>query len=149
MTTRRLRVEGTATAIAPVDAVWALVADANRYATWGPWDQTGYEPTGIGPSEVGSVQVLRTAQRRFGRRTTTTERILEVEDRSRLAYTVVKGIPVRNYRGEIVLTADGATTRIVWTATFDRTFAGRLVHKALAGFFPDLVTRLAAAASPS
>lgn len=147
MASARLRVEATATSSAPVDAVWALVADANTYATWGPWDRTGYEPTSLGPSQVGSVQVLRTAQRRFGRRTTTTERIVEVEGRSRLAYTVVKGIPVRHYRGEIVLAADGTGTQIVWTATFDRTLLGRLVHRELAGFFPDLVARLAAAAS--
>ncbi len=62
------------TTLAEVGTVWALVADANTYAQWGPWNDGGYDPPAKGPSRPGSVQWFR-----FGRRTTSVEKILEVD----------------------------------------------------------------------
>jgi hypothetical protein len=42
---------------------------------------------------------------------TSVEQILETEAGRRLAYTVVGGIPVRNYRAEVTLTPDDGGTR--------------------------------------
>jgi hypothetical protein len=58
----------------------------------------------------------------------------------------VKGIPVRNYRAEVTLTPDGAGTRIRWSADWDRTLGGRMVHRRLRSIYPDVVARLIAAA---
>jgi hypothetical protein len=38
-----LRVEAEGTTLAEVATVWALVADANTYAQWGPWNDSGYD----------------------------------------------------------------------------------------------------------
>jgi len=61
-------------------------------------------------------------------------------------YTVVRGIPVRNYRAEVTLSPVGEGTHIRWTASWDRTLPGRVVHRTLRGLYPDIVGRLIAAA---
>lgn len=138
---RRLAVHATGTTRAPRARVWELVADANRYADWGPWRSGGYDPPAPGPSTPGMRPVFRLG------RTTSHERILEVDQGSRVVYTVERGIPVRDYRAEIVLTdtADGGT-RISWSATWERTLLGRVVHRKLTAFYPDMVAMLVRAA---
>jgi uncharacterized protein YndB with AHSA1/START domain len=122
-----LQVEAEGTTLAEMDTVWALVVDANSYAQWGPWKDGGYDPPAKGPSRPGSVQWFR-----FGRRTTSVERILEVTPPQRIVYTVERGIPVKNYRAEIRLTPNGPSgTSIRWTATWDSTLMGRLVRRKL------------------
>ena len=143
----QLHVEAEATAKAPPQAVWALVSDATRYPSWGPWSNGRYEKDGeTTPHGVGAVQVLRSAQRYLGRHTTSVERILEAEEDRRLAYTVIRGIPVRNYRGEVTLTPAADGTRITWTATWDNTMLGRVAWRGLRTFFPEMMTSLVAAA---
>ena len=136
----RLHVEAEGTTRAGPEAVWPLVADVTRYPEWGPWDEGGYDRPGDG-SEHGSGAVRRL---RYGR-TTTVEQVLDVEDGRRIAYTVLKGIPVRNYRGEVVLTPTGEGTRVNWSATWDGTLLGRIVHRRLRTFFPGVVADLVAA----
>ncbi len=137
----RLQVEAEETTRAAPDLVWALVADATRYSEWGPWDESGYERPGDSSEHgVGAVRRIRY------RRTTTLERVVEVEEGRRLAYTVVKGIPVRNYRAEVVLTPTAGGTRVRWSAAWDGTLLGRVVHSRLRAFFPGVVSDLAAAA---
>ena len=82
---------------------------------------------------------------RYGR-TTTVEKVLEADPARRLVYTVVKGIPVRNYRAEVTLPPEGEGTRIRWSASWDRTLPGRIVHRKLRTMYPDIVGRLIAAA---
>jgi uncharacterized protein YndB with AHSA1/START domain len=137
----RLHVEADGTADASVENVWALVADANTYAAWGPWDEGGYESAGTdGAQGVGAVRWFRAG------RTRTVEKILEMEEPRRLVYTVMKGVPVRNYRAEVTLTATASGTQVTWTATWDKTLGGRLVHRALAKFYPEMMVGLVSAA---
>jgi hypothetical protein len=74
------------------------------------------------------------------------ERILEIEPAHRLVYTVVRGVPVRNYRAEVVLDPLDSGTAIRWIATWDRTILGRIVHRRLATFYPEMVNQLVASA---
>jgi hypothetical protein len=85
---------------------------------------------------------------RYGR-TTTAEKVLASERPRRLVYTVMKGIPVRNYRAEVTLIPQGEGTHIRWAASWDRTFPGRIVHRRLRSIYPDVVGRLIAAAERS
>ena len=137
----RLHVEAEGTTSAAVEAVWAVVSDANTYPKWGPWNDGGYDPPGKGPSQSGAVQWFR-----FGRRTTSIERILEVDAPSRIVYTVIRGIPVKNYRAEVTLApqATGGTS-IRWAATWDRTLMGRLVHRKLQVVYRQVMVALVAA----
>ena len=87
------------------------------------------------------------SSRRYGLRyPVSVEKILDAEQGQQLAYTVIAGIPVRNYRGEITLEPAAGGTRIRWAASWDRTLAGRLVHRSLRKLYPQIVARLAAEA---
>ena len=134
-----LHVEAEGVAQAAPQVVWELVADADRYRQWGPWSASGYHSPGD-QDGVGAIRWFR-----YGR-TTTVEKVLESEPGRRLVYTVVKGIPVRNYRAEVTLTPQGQGTHIRWSATWDRTLAGRIVHRQLRSIYPGIVSDLIAAA---
>ncbi len=143
----QLHVEAESTTKASPETVWALVSDATRYPSWGPWSDGRYEKNGDAtPHGVGAVQALRSAQRYMGRYTTSVERIVEVEEGRRLAYMVIRGMPVRNYRGEVTLTPAGDGTHIRWTADWDNTMLGRVAWRGLRTFFPEMMTGLVAAA---
>jgi uncharacterized protein YndB with AHSA1/START domain len=137
----QLRVEAEGVAQAPPEVVWKLVANADRYSEWGPWSASGYEDLGAqAPDSAGVIRWMR-----YGR-TTTVEKVLESERARRLVYTVVKGIPVRNYRAEVTLSPQGDGTHIRWSASWDRTLPGRVVHHTLRSLYPRVVSLLVAAA---
>jgi hypothetical protein len=92
------------------------------------------------------VYWLRSSHRYGLRRPVSVEKILDIDEGRRLAYTVIGGIPVRNYRAEITLTPVRDGTRIRWTASWDKTVAGRLVHRSLRRLYPEVVASLASAA---
>jgi Polyketide cyclase / dehydrase and lipid transport len=143
----QLHVEAEATAKASPGAVWALVSDVTRYPSWGPWSDGHYEKAGDeSPPGVGAVQVLRSAQRYLGRHTTSVETILEFEEDRHLAYTVIGGIPVRNYRADVTLSPSAEGTHIRWAATWDNTFSGRMAWRGLRTFYPEMMAGLVAAA---
>ncbi len=147
----RLQIEAEGTTRAGPDAVWPLVADATRYAEWGPWDASGYEPSaggsgGSGHGADGPGHGVGAVRRIRFRRTTTIERVLEVDEGRRIVYTVVRGIPVRNYRGEVVLTPTPEGTHVRWSGTGDRTLLARVVFRKLRSLFPEIVADLVAAA---
>jgi len=63
-----------------------------------------------------------------------------------LAYTVIGGIPVRNYRAEVTLAPAGDGTHIRWAGSLDATARGRLVWRGLRTLYPQIVEALATAA---
>ena len=69
--------------------------------------------------------VLAGSSRRYGlRRPSSVEKFLDAEEGRRLVYTVIGGIPVRNYRAEVTL-APVWRDPIRWAAAWDRDPAGR------------------------
>jgi hypothetical protein len=46
------------------------------------------------------------------------EEIVAYDPPHHLAYTILSGLPVRDYRADVRLEPDGAGTRIVWGGTF-------------------------------
>jgi hypothetical protein len=137
----RLTVEAQAETTATPQTVWALVKDANTYSDWGPWSASGDKNPGERPSgDVGTVRWLGY------QRTTTVEQVTDVEPGRRMAYTVLRGIPVRNYHAQVTLTPTATGTHIEWVAEWDRTLAGRIVHRKLRALYPVIVACLVAAA---
>jgi uncharacterized protein YndB with AHSA1/START domain len=134
-----LHVEAEGVAQAAPEVVWELAANADCYPQWGPWSASGYHSRGD-QDGVGAIRWFR-----YGR-TTTVEKVLESEPGRRLVYTVVKGLPVRNYRAEVTLRPEGQGTHVRWSATWDRTLGGRIVHRRLRALYPDIVRDLIAAA---
>jgi hypothetical protein len=97
-------------------------------------------------ASLAPAWTMAAAQRYMGRHTTSVEKILEFEEDRRLAYTVIGGIPVRNYRAEVTLTPAADGTRIRWAATWDDTFLGRMAWRGLRTFYPEMMAGLVAAA---
>ena len=65
---------------------------------------------------------------------------------SKIVYTVVRGVPVKNYRAEVTLTPNlPHGTSIRWAATWDKTLMGRLVHRKLQAVYRQVVDALVAA----
>jgi len=143
----QLHVEADGTARAEPATVWALISDATRYPEWGPWSAAEYKrPGGASPHGAGAVYWLRSSRRAYLRHVTTVEEILETQEGRHLAYTVIGGIPVRNYRADVTLTPVADGTRIRWAATWDDTLAGRIVHRGLQTFYPQMLADLVTAA---
>jgi len=143
----QLHVEADGTARAEPATVWALISDATSYPVWGPWSAAEYErPGDASPRGAGAVYWLRSSRRAYLRYVTTLEKILETDEERHLAYAVIGGIPVRNYRADITLTPTAAGTHIRWAATWDDTPRGRIVHRGLRTFYPQMLAELVAAA---
>jgi uncharacterized protein YndB with AHSA1/START domain len=143
----RLEVSAERIARATPEKVWALVSDATRYPEWGPWRAAEYRrPGDASPRGPGAVQWLQSSHRYLLRYPVSIEKILEVDEGRFLAYTVVGGIPVRNYRGEVTLTPADGGTHIRWVGNLDATTRGRLVWRGLRTLYPQIVDALAAAA---
>jgi uncharacterized protein YndB with AHSA1/START domain len=136
-----LRVEAEGTARAAAAAVWQLVSDAASYPQWGPWSDAGYTRHGD-PALDGSGAIRWF---RYGR-TTTVEKVLTAEAGRRLRYTVIGGVPVRNYLAEVTLSPVTDGTHIRWSARWDRTIGGRIVHRTLSRFYPRMMRCLIEAA---
>jgi uncharacterized protein YndB with AHSA1/START domain len=134
---KRLHVEARSHTTASPEVLWGLLEDSEGYSRWGPWSETAYESKGdVEGGGVGAVRRLRTG------RTTLYERIEEVDPPRRMVYTVIKGLPVRNYRSEVIVTPVEGGAEVRWYADWDRTWLGRLVHRRLAAAYPQIVQSL-------
>jgi hypothetical protein len=139
----RYHIAATSVAAAPVDVVWARVADITTWSQWGQWDETTRVREGVpAPDGVGALRRYRRGRRVH------TEEVVAFEAPHRLAYEVREGLPVRGYHAEVVLEPVGGGTRITWTADFDGTnpVGGWAVHQVLERFFPVTARALARAA---
>jgi hypothetical protein len=114
------------------------------WSDWGEWQTTEYERQGDPPPHgVGAI-------RRFKRGPVVTrEEVVLFEPQSRFAYTLLSGIPVRDYRADVTLTDSGdGGTNIHWESKFDVKIPGTafvfrpLVRRVIG----DVARQLAAAA---
>ena len=116
----RASYEVTARSAAPVERVFALLADSSRWHEWaGPmvlrswWEREGDPP----PGGIGAI-------RRLGMRgASSREEIVGYEPPRHLAYVWHTRI-VRDYRADVRLEPDGTGTRIVWGGSFTPTLVG-------------------------
>jgi hypothetical protein len=133
-------IEAVATTSGSRDAVWALLADASAWASWGSWSHVEVE--GGGAQGPGAVRVL--VRRPFRTR----ERITEWAPGKRFGYEVIGGLRVRGYRATVTLDdAPHGGTTIRWRSTYD--YAGPLTALMLRLAVRDSCKRLAKAASAS
>jgi uncharacterized protein YndB with AHSA1/START domain len=147
---RKVEAAAEQTAHVPPEVVWSLLSDVMVYPQWGPWRKAGYRSEGDAAAHgKGAVYWLEGSKRYGFRYPVSVEEILDVEPGKRLAYTVLRGIPVRNYRAEVTLTPSPDGTLIRWGASWDRTIMGRLVYPSLRNLYPVIVAGLAKAAEAS
>ncbi|SDC73140.1 SRPBCC family protein [Actinokineospora iranica] len=113
---RTFAVEVTASSSADAPELFALVADARRWAQWArpvvahAFVEREGDPA---PGGVGSV-------RKLGRKPfLIREETVEYEQDRRHAYELRTPVPVKNYRGEVrLIPRDGGGTDLVWRCSF-------------------------------
>jgi uncharacterized protein YndB with AHSA1/START domain len=129
---------------APPEAVWALLADATTWPSWSSFDEAEIERPGDDePQGIGTL-------RRFRRgRVRSRERIVAFDPPRHVAYTLLSGLPLRDYRGEVTLTPTGTGgTDIRWQSRYRLKIpgTGRTVRKKLGAFIQETADALAQAA---
>ena len=134
------RVAGHSTA--SPERVFEVLADGAGWSRWaGPmivkswWEREGTPA----PGGVGAVRAL--GMKRVGSR----EEIVAYDPPTHLAYTILSGLPVRDYRADVRLTPDGSGTRIEWSGAFTPKLAGTggLIRLFLLSTIGGFVRRLA------
>lgn len=138
------RIDVHATSPASPEAVWALLADATTWPSWSSFDDAEIERPGDDePQGIGTL-------RRFRRgRVKTRERIVAFEPPVHVAYTLLSGLPLRDYRGDVTLTPTGTGgTDIHWQSEYRLKIPGTgpSVRRKLGAFIQETADALAAAA---
>jgi uncharacterized protein YndB with AHSA1/START domain len=107
--------EVTTVSSAPPQRVFEVLADGAGWSRWaGPmivrswWEREGTPA----PGGVGAIRAL--GMKHVGSR----EEIVAYDPPHHLAYTILSGLPVRDYRADVRLSPEGGGTRIVWGGTF-------------------------------
>ncbi|HEX4218453.1 MAG TPA: SRPBCC family protein, partial [Acidimicrobiales bacterium] len=116
--------EVRATSRAPVEVLWPLIGESARWKEWSFLTRSGLDREGEpAPDGVGAIR--RFTALGLGSR----EEVVAWEPPHHLGYVILTGFPVRNYRGDVVLSADGGRTTLTWTSSFDTKIpgTGRLV----------------------
>ena len=140
----RQHIEHHATTSADPATVYALLRDGASWPSWSPIDAFELERRGeTEPEGVGAVRLLRSG------RVTGRDTIVELVRDRRLSYTHVSSLPVRDYRGDIDLTAVAGGTEIRWATSFEPKYPGTggLLRRGLDGFIGRCTDGLAARAT--
>lgn len=97
---------------APLPAVWALLDDSASWPAWTPIDaHEAVRPPG--EDGTGEIRIFRNG------RHTVREQIVARHELHRLSYTLLAGLPLRDYRADIDLSAAaGDATDLHWHTTF-------------------------------
>lgn len=134
-----------ATSTAPPEAVWALLADVTTWPDWSDFEEAVVERPGTNaPQGVGALRRLKLG------RTRSREEIVAFDPPRHVAYTLLSGLPLRNYRGDVTLTATSTGgTDIHWQSRFSPRIpgTGRLFVSRLGAFIQATADALAAAAA--
>lgn len=99
------------------EVVWQVLADVRSWREWGSWDTTELEREGDPPpGGVGAIRRLR-------RKPLTVREQVELwEPPQRFGYTLLSGLPLRDYHSVVTLTEAGGQrecTNIHWESRFD------------------------------
>ena len=125
---------------APIETVWAMVADARAYEEWTAMTSTELEREGDpAPDGVGAI-------RRFGSSGVhSREEVVAFDPPTHLGYVLLSGLPVEDYRADVTLTPiDERRTLVTWVGQFDASgLRGAVMQRFLRFVLGDFVRRLA------
>jgi uncharacterized protein YndB with AHSA1/START domain len=140
----RRTVVATRHSTATVEQVWGLLSQAHTWKEWGSFTVAELEREGDpAPDGVGAI-------RRFGfPMYASREQVVAFEPPTHLGYTMLKGLPLREYRSDVTLTPSGdGGTDITWESSFDARQADGWFWAAFMKFLlTDFSRRLAKAAT--
>jgi carbon monoxide dehydrogenase subunit G len=109
----------SATSAAPPDAIFELLKDPTTWPSWSGMDTAElHRPGEDEPYGVGSIRAL-TRGRVHG-----FDEVVELVPGKRFSYLHLRGLPVRDYRGDVDLEPAGTGTRITWRVSFRPRYPG-------------------------
>ena len=99
---------------APIEAVWTLLSQADRWRDWAAFTKSELEREGVPDRDgVGAI-------RRFGFPIyTSREEVVAFDPPTHLGYILHAGLPLKGYRADVTLTPYGGGTDIEWRSSFD------------------------------
>ena len=104
---------------APIDVVWDTLTDHERYREF------TLLPTSRLVAEGAEDRNGVGAVRHFGAGPVgTREEVLAFDAPTHMAYTIVAGLPVRDYRADVTLSEDGDGTTMTYEGSFQPTVPG-------------------------
>lgn len=107
----------TATVASTVSQVWDVLSDHEGMAHWGPGLRVSLRTPGTDDRNgVGAVRVIELP----GPAPAIVEEVTAFEPGRRLAYRALSGVPLKSYRGEVVLRDVTGGTEIAYTVLADR-----------------------------
>ena len=130
------------------ETVFEVLADIPRWHEWaGPMIRQSTRDRDGSPDPNGVGAVRRLGSRPYFSR----EEIVELSPPHRLVYTLLSGMPVRDYRSEVDLRPgpDGRGTTISWRSTFHPKVPGTgwLLNRFMNWIIAGVASRLGSAAS--
>ena len=121
---------------APVEDVWPLLGEAARWRDWSFLTASGLEREGTpAPDGVGAVRKFS----RFG--VGSREEVLAWDPPHHLAYRILSGFPVRDYRADVTLEETDGGTRIEWAGSYEPKVPG--TGRLLQAVLPRMMQRFA------
>lgn len=118
------------------ETVWRWLADAASWSEWSALTETRLEREGTpAPDGVGAIRAFA---RRGG---SSREEVVAFDPPHHLAYVLLAGLPINNYRADVTLTAVPSGTRIMWHSEFDDKMPG--TGFAMRGFIRFVLTDIA------
>ncbi|WP_375492315.1 SRPBCC family protein [uncultured Jatrophihabitans sp.] len=126
-----MRSTATRTVSVPVETVWSVLADHEGMRNWAPG--VGARVTKAGSDERNGLGAVREISAPLPV-PAIVEEITEFAPPHRLAYRALAGIPLRNYRGDVELSASGEGTVVRYSISADSRLplVGKAVTRAIA-----------------
>lgn len=113
MARKVLKVSARAHSKAPPEAVWRLLADGGNWDQWARMSESKLARKGDDQRNgIGAIRRFRTG------RIVTREEVIAFDPPRHLAYRLLSGMPVKDYRADVELTPAGGGTDITWTSVF-------------------------------
>src|SRR5436190_575475 len=82
----------------------AVVSDLKGWKDWGPWELSEVVQEGSpDPNGVGAIRLIRADKRALGRKPKLREQVNVFEPPQRFGYTVLSGMPVKDYQATVTL----------------------------------------------
>ncbi|HSV40665.1 MAG TPA: SRPBCC family protein [Nocardioidaceae bacterium] len=115
-----MRATSTTTVQAPVDHVWSVLSDHEGMSAWAP----GLKAVLVSPGTAERNGVGAVRKIGLGFAGPIKEEIVAFEPGKLLRYKALAGVPLKNYFGEVELTAVGGATRIDYSVSVDERIPG-------------------------
>ena len=98
---------------APREAVWAFLTHHEGLPGWSPLKRVDLDPPGSPNRDgLGAVRHMR------GAGPTIVEEVVAWDPPNSYAYTLRRGAPIRDHRGQVALEDDGDGIRVTWDISF-------------------------------